>query len=239
MQELSLQALRSFSGVGAIDPRAPTTALLIIDMQNGFLTADGFTIRRLRERGLEEAVRQYERQLTTVIPNLAQLIAQARSREQLIVFVNSVNAPGRQSGGQSVNQWIPPDSEEAEIAPALRRRADDLLISKTCSGVFAGTNLDFVLRRRGITSLIVGGVVTDGCVEQAIRQAHDLAYACVLLSDGAAALTEEIHLNALERLEHRRAHVLPTSRVVSGQPIPATEIGPPVTLSTEAALPSR
>ncbi len=208
-------------------------------MQNGFLTADGFTIRRLRERGLQEAVRQYERQLATVIPSLAQLIAQFRSREQLIIFVNSVNTAGRQSGGQSVNQWIPSDSQEAEIAPALGRRPEDLLISKTCSGVFAGTNLDFVLRRRGITSLIVGGVVTDGCVEQAIRQAHDLAYACALLSDGSAALTEEIHLNALERLEHRRAHVLPTSRILSGQTIPATEIAPPVTLPAKAGAPTR
>lgn len=239
MKELSLLALRSFSGVGAVEPSALSTALLIIDMQNGFLRADGFTIRRLRERGLDEAVRQYESQLHLITPNLARLVGRAREHGQMIIFVNTVNTPGRQSGGQTINQWIPRDSDEAEITPALAMQPEDLLVTKTCSGVFAGTNLDFLLRRRGITNLIVGGVVTDGCVEQAIRQAHDLGYACVLLSDGSAALTDEIHLNALERLAHRRAHVLPTEHVYAGLKIPATEIAPRGTVITEAAVPSR
>lgn len=238
MKELSLLALRSFSGVGAVEPFAPSTALLIIDMQNGFLRADGFTIRRLRERGLDEAVRQYESQLNVITPNLVRLVDRARQHDQTIVFVNTVNTPGRQSGGQTINQWITRDSDEAEITSALGMQPEDLLVTKTCSGVFAGTNLDFLLRRRGITSLIIGGVVTDGCVEQAIRQAHDLGYACVLLSDGSAALTDEIHFNALERLAHRRAHVLTTEHIYSGRKIPATDIMPRATLLTEATLPS-
>lgn len=224
MQELSLLALRSFSGVGAIEVEAPSTALLVIDMQDGFVQRSGFTIRRLLDRGLDAAADQYERQLRTIIPNLTRMIARAREKGQLIIFVNSVRYPGRQSGGQQINQWIPPDSDEAQIIDELGRRSEDLLVSKSCSGVFTGSNLDFLLRRREVTSLIVGGVVTDGCVEQAIRQAHDLAYACVLLSDGSGALTEEIHHNALERLEHRRAHVLSTDAVLSRARIEATEV---------------
>lgn len=232
MQELSLKALRSFSGVGEVDATARSTALLIIDMQNGFVRRDGFTIRRLLDRGLDEAAAQYERQLATIIPNQRRLIARARQNGQLVIFVNSVSYAGRQSGGQPLNQWMPPTSDEAEIIPDLDRRSEDLLLSKSCSGVFAGTNIDFHLRRQGIESLIVCGVVTDGCVEQAIRQAHDLAYACVLVSDACAALTQEIHDNALERLEHRRAHVLSTDGVLSIARVPATSI----TLDRTAAI---
>jgi nicotinamidase-related amidase len=224
MEELSLKALRSFAGVGAVEIASPSTALLIIDMQNSYLRDDGFTVRRLLERGLNEAVAQYQRQLRRIIPNLRRVVDRFRSHGQMIVFVNSVNYPGRQSGGQTMNQWFDPDSPAAAIPEELGRRPEDLLISKSCPGVFIGSTLDLQLRRREVTNLVVGGVVTNGCVEQAIEQAHDLTYACVLLSDGSAAVTNEIHENALERLEHRRAHVRSTDHVLASPVIEATNI---------------
>jgi nicotinamidase-related amidase len=224
MQELSLKALRSFSGVGEVDTTAPSTALLVIDMQNGFVRRDGFTIRRLLDRGLDEAAAQYERQMARIVPNQQRLIAHARAHKQSVIFVNAVSYAGLQSGGQTINQWIPPASDQADILPELGRREDDLLFSKSCSGVFTGTNIDFHLRRRRVTSLIVAGVVTDGCIEQAIRQAFDLTYACVLVSDACGALTDEIHENALERLQHRRAHVITTDDVLTTPIITPTGI---------------
>lgn len=142
----------------------------------------------------------------------------------LAASFNAVSYAGRQSGGQTINQWIPPASDEAEIIPELDRRPEDLLLSKSCSGVFTGTNIDFHLRRRGVTSLVVCGVVTDGCIEQAIRQGFDLTYSCILVSDGCGALTDEIHENALERLAHRRAHVLTTDSVLATPVVAATGI---------------
>jgi nicotinamidase-related amidase len=224
VQELSLKALRSFSGVGAVETTSSSTALLVIDMQNGFVRRNGFTIRRLLDRGLDEASAQYERQLARIIPNQQRLIAHARHNRQPIIFVNAVAYEGRQSGGQTINQWIPPASDEAGIIAELDRHPDDLLLSKSCSGVFTGTTIDFYLRRRGVTSLIVAGVVTDGCIEQAIRQAFDLTYSCVLVGDACGALTDEIHENALERLEHRRAHVLATDAVLRTPVISATGV---------------
>jgi nicotinamidase-related amidase len=224
MHELSLRALRSFSGVGAVDTTARSTALVIIDMQKGFVRPDGFTIRRLRDRGLDEAAAQYERQMARIVPNQQRLIAHARAHQQSVIFVNAVSYAGLQSGGQTINQWIPPASDQADILPELGRRDDDLLMSKSCSGVFTGTNIDFHLRRRQVTSLIVAGVVTDGCIEQAIRQAFDLTYACVLVSDACGALTDEIHENALERLEHRRAHVVTTDAVLTTPVFTPTDI---------------
>jgi nicotinamidase-related amidase len=98
----------------------------------------------------------------------------------------------------------------------------ELDVPKTCSGVFTGTNVDFLLRRLGITGIIVGGVVTHGCVERAVQEGHDLGYGFVLPSDGCASLTDELHENALERLEDRRAHVLTTDTLIAADQLPAT-----------------
>lgn len=170
MQELSLKALRSFSGVAEVEVGSPSTGLLIIDMQEGYVRRQGFTVQRLLDRGLDEAAAQYQAQLLRIIPNLRRLVDRFHETGQMIVFVNSVNYPGRQSGGQTINQWFDPDSPDAAIIEELGRRPGDLLISKSCSGVFAGSTLDLQLRRSAIKSLIIGGVVTDGCVEQAIRR---------------------------------------------------------------------
>ncbi len=214
MQQLSLDALRSFSGVGGVDLWAPTTALLLVDMQVDCIRPIGYTIRRLGERGLTEAVGQYERQCATAIGNLQRVLARVRDNGQRVIHTRAVRLPGRQPGGQSRPSREPtPDGDQIiqELAPL----PDEIVLSKSCSGVFAGTNLDFMLRRLGVTSLIVGGVVTNGCVEHAVIHGHDLGYATVLVGDGCAALTDEIHEDALARLEHRRAHVLNADAILS------------------------
>lgn len=221
MHDLSLKALRSFSGVGTIDLWSPATALLLVDMQIDCIRPHGYTIRRLRERGLEDAVAQYERQVRIAIPNLRRLLGRARENEQVIVHTRAVRMPGRQPGGQE-RPSRDPTPDGAEIIEELAPRPGEIILPKSCSGVFAGTNLDFLLRRLGITALIVGGVVTNGCVEHAVTHGHDLGYACALVGDGCAALTDEIHENALERLEHRRAHVVSTDAVLGTARVAAT-----------------
>jgi nicotinamidase-related amidase len=216
MQKLSLDALRSFSGVGAVDLASRATALLLVDMQVDCIRPHGYTLVRLRERGLEEAARQYERQCRIAIANLARLLEHFRRNGQTVVHTHVVKLAGRQPGGlaRPARAMVP---DGAQIIDELAPAPGEIVVAKTCSGVFAGTNLDYLLRRLGITSLVVGGVVTNGCVEHAIIHGHDLGYANVLVSDGSAALTDEIHENTLARLEHRRAHVLPTEFILSRQ----------------------
>jgi nicotinamidase-related amidase len=221
MQPLSLDALRSFSGVGRVDLWAPTTALLLVDMQVDCIRPIGYTIRRLRQRGLTAAVEQYERQCAIAIGNLRRILARVRDNGQSVIHTRAVRLPGRQPGGQARPSREPtPDGDQIieELAPL----PGELVLSKSCSGVFAGTNLDFMLRRLGIANLIIGGVVTNGCVEHAVIHGHDLGYATVLIGDGCAALTDEIHENTLERLEHRRAHVLTTDAILSMTTVTAT-----------------
>ncbi len=223
MQSLSIQALRSFSGVGAVKPWQTQTALLLIDMQGSCIWSSGYTIRRLRAVGLDEAANQYERQVQVVVPNLARALDKARQAGLSIFHTHVVTVPGRGPGGQiKPGRQVAADSPDASIIDELKPKPGEFVLAKSCSGVFAGTNLDFLLRRLGIEGLIIGGVVTNGCVEHAVTHGHDLGYSCVLLSDGCAALTDEIHEDALQRLTHRRAHIYSVDNLLTTKEIPAT-----------------
>lgn len=224
MQELSVKALRLFAGVGPVALWSSSTALLIVDMQVSCVRPNGYTIRRLLEGSLPEAARQYQAQLDIAIPNLAWLLSRARLSDMPVFHTHVVSVPGRKPGGRPHNRRIvQADSEEAKIISELAPIAGETTLAKSTPGVFVSTNLDYLLRRRGVESLVVGGVVTNGCVEHAIRHAHDLGYACVLVSDGTASLTDEIQENTLQRLSHRRAHILNTEELLGLDTIPATE----------------
>jgi ureidoacrylate peracid hydrolase len=71
-----------------------------------------------------------------------------------------------------------------EIASA----EDEMIFRKTSSSVFVSTNIDYVLRNLGVRSLIVAAMMTDQCVESAVRDACDLGYLVTLVTD-AASLT--------------------------------------------------
>jgi len=224
MQELSIKALRLFAGVGPVTLWSPSTALLLVDMQVSCVRPHGYTLRRLREGGLPDAARQYQAQLDLAIPNLVRLLAHAREKAIPVFHTHVVSVPGRKPGGRlQVRRNVQVDSEEAQIISELAAIPGETILSKSTPGVFVSTNLDYLLRRRGVKSLIVGGVVTNGCVEHAIRHAHDLGYACVLISNGTAALTDEIQENTLQRLDYRRAHVRSTEELLRIDSIPATE----------------
>ncbi len=63
---------------------------------------------------------------------------------------------------------------------------------------FASTNLDFILRSKGITTIILGGFLTNCCVESTMRSGYENGYRVITLSDCAAATSVEEHENALK-----------------------------------------
>jgi nicotinamidase-related amidase len=93
---------------------------------------------------------------------------------------------------------IPPRTDAwAQIVSALAPRPDELVINKTTYGTFNSTGLDHTLRHLGITTLVVGGVVTNVCVETTARDAADLGYQVILVDDACAAYSPEIHESTL------------------------------------------
>ncbi len=71
---------------------------------------------------------------------------------------------------------------------------NEIVLPKTASGVFNATAIDKILRNLGIENLVITGVVTDNYVENAVRDACDRGFAVILVEDGCAAVTEELHL---------------------------------------------
>jgi nicotinamidase-related amidase len=69
---------------------------------------------------------------------------------------------------------------------------------KSSSGVFNSTNIDYVLKNLGIRYLIISGVVTDQCVDMAVRDAADRGYLVTLAEDACATYSQLRHDNALK-----------------------------------------
>jgi len=194
------------------------TALLIIDMQYYDAHPDYGSCLRARQAGCEEGIRYYLDGLTRIVPKIRRLqdVFRAKGMEVIHTRIASLTQDGRDRSRQHKNAGIHvlADSKEAEILEELRPIGDEVVLSKTASGAFFSTNIDYVLRNLGIKQLVVVGVVTHGCVEAVVREAVAHNYAVVLVEDGCTAWTEELHTNALRALGARLANVRSADDVI-------------------------
>jgi nicotinamidase-related amidase len=87
----------------------------------------------------------------------------------------------------------------AELADGLAEPSD-LRITKRQWGAFHGTELDLQLRRRGVTTVVIGGIATNLGVESTARAAHEHGYAVVLAEDATTGRSAEMHAFAFEHI---------------------------------------
>jgi nicotinamidase-related amidase len=86
----------------------------------------------------------------------------------------------------------------AEIVDALAPQEGDVVVEgKRGLDTFATTNLDFILRARGITTIALGGFLTNCCVESTMRTGYEKGYEVITLSDCVAATSADEHENAI------------------------------------------
>jgi nicotinamidase-related amidase len=109
---------------------------------------------------------------------------------------------------------FPPGSKQAQILEEVSPMGDEMVFSKTCGSVFNGTNLHYVLTNMGISSVVVVGVVTSGCVEAAARDAKDLGYGVVLVSDACATWSAEIEAASIRVLQVAYAKIKTTKEML-------------------------
>ncbi|MBC2641945.1 MULTISPECIES: cysteine hydrolase family protein [unclassified Rhodococcus (in: high G+C Gram-positive bacteria)] len=91
-------------------------------------------------------------------------------------------------------------SELVEIVEPLKPHGDDIVLTHQRIGAFAGTNLDTILRGKGITTLLFTGVATNASVEGTARVASDLGYRVVIVEDACSAATPEAHRASIDSL---------------------------------------
>ena len=92
------------------------------------------------------------------------------------------------------------ESWGAEFAPEMAPAPDDIVVEgKRGLDCFASTNIDFILRQRGVETLAIAGFLTNCCVESTMRSAYERSYRVVTLTDCTATLSEEEQRMAVEK----------------------------------------
>ena len=136
-----------------------------------------------------------------VIPNQVKIISLARKLniEVMHTVIESLTQDGRDRSidHRLSGMNVPKGAEGAEVIDEIRPVVDEIIIPKTSSGVFNSTNIDYVLRNLDIRFLIIFGIVTDQCVDMAVRDAADRGYLVTMVSDASTTITSERHKNAL------------------------------------------
>lgn len=87
-----------------------------------------------------------------------------------------------------------------DIIPELAPLPGEPVIDKPGKGAFYSTDLDLLLRSRGIRNLVICGVTTEVCVHSTVREANDRGYRCLVVSDGCSSYFPEFHAAALRMI---------------------------------------
>ncbi len=172
------------------------TSLLYVDMQRIWCepnldpthpqAADSYYHNRLREK---------------VIPNQVRILEAGRKAgcNVLHTIIESLTLDGRDRSldHKLSDMHVPKGSPAGQIIPALAPIDNEIVLPKTSSGVFNSTNIDYVLRNLNTRYLIIAGVITDQCVDMAVRDAADRGYLVTVIDDACATYSQERHAAAL------------------------------------------
>lgn len=172
-------------------------ALLFIDVQNYAADPKGGEFRDLSASERAKYDYYLDRLEQIALPNMQRLQAACRIAgiEVIYAVIENLTADGRDRSldykisGINVTKG----SWDAQVCDAIAPGGDEIVLRKNSSSVFISTNLDYLLRCLGKRQVILCGVVTDQCVESAVRDACDLGYLVTLVPDACATYTPERH----------------------------------------------
>ncbi len=191
------------------------SALIVIDMQNGFCDPAGSAARA----GFDVAM------CRAAIEPCRRLVDGARRHEIPIVFTRLVYRADYRDGGVVTDEILPglveaqccaAGTPDMELIPELVPRPEDFVIDKNRYSAFYGTPLASILTAQDVRNLVICGVTTNICVETTARDASQRDYRTVVVGDATGEIAPERHHWALETLGTRFGWVVSTDAVLKG-----------------------
>jgi nicotinamidase-related amidase len=181
-----------------LDPK--DTALVLIDLQKGILS---------RETAPHSAADVLSRCTT-----LAKAFRSAGAPVILVHVSYGVNGGDRLTQPIDAPPMGNPQPGWDEIAPELREK-DEIIVTKRQWGAFYGTALDLHLRRRGIRTIVIGGIATNFGVESTARDGYERGYSFVFAEDAMSGLSEGAHSFAISTIFPRLGRIRSAEEVLA------------------------
>jgi nicotinamidase-related amidase len=200
-------------------------ALVIIDMQRDFLQPGGFGA----------ALGNDVSRLAGVVAPTQRMLAAARAADMLVIHTREGHRPDlgdlmpakhRRGGGPlrigdrgPMGRILVRGEPGHDIVPELAPVPGEVVLDKPGKGAFYATDLELILRARGVEQLIVCGVTTEVCVNTTAREGNDRGFECLVLSDCTGSYFPEFHEQALAMIQAQGGvvgWVAPSDAVIAG-----------------------
>jgi len=183
------------------------TALIIIDMQRDFLQPGGFG----------EALGNDVSQLRVAVLPIQEVLTAARKAGLLVIHTREGHRPDLTDAPPlkidrgdpktrigvlgPMGRILVRGEPGHDIIPELYPASGEPIVDKPGKGAFYQTDLELMLKNRGIDTLLVCGVTTEVCVNTTVREANDRGFRCIVLSDCCASYFPEFHRVGLEMIK--------------------------------------
>jgi len=191
----------------SLNINARTAALVLIDLQNGILSMQ--LAPHDAAQVVDKAVKLGRRFREIGAPVVLTRVAFSNN------YVDKLNQP------VDVPMQVPPGGlppEWSQFAGEIELLSADVVITKRQWSAFFGTELDLQLRRRGISTIVLGGISTNFGVESTARDAWQYNYAVIVAEDASTSVDADLHKFSTERILPRVARVRTTEEIISALP---------------------
>jgi nicotinamidase/pyrazinamidase len=178
----------------SINPK--TTSLIVIDMLNDFVKEKGSLVVPSAK---------------DILPNQKKLLKKFRETSSLVVYLTDNHLPD----DDEFEKW-PPHAVRgtwgAQVIEELTPEENELVVPKRRYSGFFGTELDLILRERGIETVVITGVLTDICVMYTSADASARGYDVVVVTDGTGSTSSENHEFALKHIREVHGATLASTK---------------------------